>query len=272
MPLIAITPEDFAARSWRRSAGYAFAAKANILPVTAAELSHLVPAMPLGFVQTENSFQLVAIAALQPGTNFFVAPDGRWLGDYVPAVLRAHPFQLVKPQDRVESVLCFDSDSGLLADAGQGEAFFDEAGAPSQAVKEVLGFLSQIENSRVATQAAVNELQAAELIQSWPLNLQQGEQTLPVAGLFRIDEAALNALSEEAFLALRKAGALPLAYAQLLSMNQLGKLQQAAGLQARMREQAQGASQSRAEARPGQTPTIADLGFRMSEGGTFKFS
>lgn len=263
MSLTVITSEQFAARSWRRSTGYAFAARSNILPVTAAELSHLVPALPLGFVQTDAAFRLVAITALQPGTNFFVAPDGRWLGDYLPATLRAYPFQLIKPQDREESVLCFDESSGLLAEAGQGNAFFDEAGAPSQAVKDVLEFLSQIEASRRTTQAAVDALQAAGLIQPWLLNLQQGEQTLTVDGLYRIDEAALNALLEEAFLGLRKLGALPLAYAQLLSMNQLGKLQQAAGVQARLREQVQAASQA---------STIADLGFRMSEGGTFKFS
>ena len=263
MPLTTITPEQFAAKSWKRNTDYAFAARANVLPVSAAELSHLVPAMPLGFVQADAAFQLVALAALQRDENFFVAPDGRWIGDYVPATLRAHPFRLLKPQDRDESVLCFDTDSGLLMEAGQGMAFFDEAGAPAQAVKDLLGFLAQIESSRTATQAAVDALQSAGLIQSWPLNLRQGEQTLTVDGLYRIDEAGLNALPDEGFLLLRKAGALPLAYAQLLSMNQLSKLQQAAALQAKLREQARAASQA---------PGIADLGFRMSEGGTFKFS
>ena len=53
----------------------------------------------------------------------------------------------------------------------------------------------------------------------------------PVNGLFRIDEAALNALSDEAFLKLRHCGALTLAFAQMLStgnvglLGQLGKLQ-----------------------------------------------
>ena|GEM_PF-6732518 len=35
-------------------------------------------------------------------------------------------------------------------------------------------------------------------------------------GLYRVDEAALNALPDETLLTLRKTGALPLAYAQAL--------------------------------------------------------
>src|SRR5437899_270151 len=101
--LTAITPEHFAHKSWQRHSNYTFAAQANVLPIVAAELVKLVPALPMGFVQTETGFQLMAITSLQPGTNFFVAPDGRWLGDYVPAVLRAYPFRLVKPQDREDS-------------------------------------------------------------------------------------------------------------------------------------------------------------------------
>jgi hypothetical protein len=43
----------------------------------------------------------------------------------------------------------------------------------------------------------------------------------PVPGFFRVDETAINSLSDEAFLKLRRAGGLALAYLQLLSMNQM---------------------------------------------------
>ena len=170
MALTAVTREQFANKAWKRPAGYTSAAKSNILPVVVSELAKLVPTIPLGFVKTEAVFQLVAITSLQPGANYFVAPDGRWLGEYVPATLRAYPFRLAKPQDREESVLCVDESSGLVVAAGQGEAFFDDAGAPSQVVKDILDLLSKFESSRVTTQAALDALQAAELIQpcSWP--------------------------------------------------------------------------------------------------------
>ena len=258
--LAVITREEFATKAWRRYPSYAFAAQSNILPVVVAELAKLVPAMPMGFVKTGNAFQLVAISSLQPGLNLFVSPDGTWIGDYIPATVRSYPFQLVKPQDREESVLCFDTSSGLLTDAGQGEAFFEED-APSQAIKDILNFLSETEKSRVLTQQWVDVLQAAELIQPWPLNLQQGDQTVPVEGLCRVDEAALNALPDDAFLVLRQAGALPLAYAQLFSMNQLAMLSTVAEVRAKIREQL-----------AKQEPAVADLGFHFPAGETLKFS
>lgn len=262
---IAVTTQQFANKSWKRYPDYSFAAQTNILPVAAVELSRLAPAMPLGFVQAGSAFQLVAIAALQPGQNFFVAPDGRWVGDYVPAALRGYPFRLVKPQDRESSILCFDESSGLLAEAGVAEPFFDETGAPSQVVKDILGFLSQVERNLMVTQAAVDALQAAGLIQPWVLNLQQGGQQAPVAGVFRIDEAALNALPDEAFVSLRKTSALPVAYAQLLSTNQLATLQKNAEAQARLREQLK-AQES------GQAGNRAGLDFAFSNNEILRFN
>lgn len=232
--LTAISKEQFSGKAWRRYTSYAFAAGETLIPLVAAELAQAVPAMPLGFVQSGEGFQLVAVTALQQGANLFVAPDGRWLGAYVPAALRGYPFRLVKPQDRADSVLCIDQASGLVVEAGQGETFFDEDGQPSKAVKDVLELLLQVERSRMATQWAVDALAAAGLIHPWPLSIKQGEQNMPVTGLHRIDEAALNALETEAFLTLRRSGALPVAYAQLLSMKQLAVLQQLAQIQAKL--------------------------------------
>jgi len=171
---------------------------------------------------------------------------------------------LVKPQDRDEKVLCFDNGEGLLCDVGQGEPFFD-GDVLGKATQDMLNLLSQTEQSRVVTQRLVDAQQAAELIHRWALNVKQGEQTIPVQGLFRIDEEALNALPDEAFLALRKTGALPLAYAQLFSMNQLAMLPKAAEVQARIKGQLQAKAAS-------QTSVGTDFDFLLSEEATFKFT
>jgi hypothetical protein len=234
--ITAISKEQFSGKAWRRYTGYGFAAGANLIPLVAIELAYAVPAMPLGFVQRGEDFLMVAVTAVQPGTNLFVAPDGRWLGAYVPAVLRGYPFRLVKPQDREDSVLCIDEASGLVVEeGGEGETFFDEEGQPSKSLKDVLELLSQIERSRIATQAAVDALAAVNLIQPWPLNIRLGEKNITVNGLYRIDEAAFNALNNKAFQTLRKSGVLPVAYAQLFSMNQLTVLQRLSQTQATLR-------------------------------------
>src|SRR5690606_28709359 len=67
------------------------------------------------------------------------------------------------------------------------------------------------------------------LIQPWNVQIKTESGEQPVQGLFRVDEAALNMLSAEAFEALRQGGALPLVYCQLLSMQHLQVLCRLAG-------------------------------------------
>ncbi|MCA1793822.1 MAG: SapC family protein [Desulfobacteraceae bacterium] len=85
----------------------------------------------------------------------------------------------------------------------------------------MLNFLSQVEQNKRKTIQAVAALAEAGVITQWPLKMKYEDQEKPVAGLHRIDEAKLNSLEDEQFLKIRKAGALPIAYAQLLSMENI---------------------------------------------------
>ena len=169
--------------------------------------------MPLAFFQDRDRFVLVAVLSLSPNRNMLVAPDGRWLGGYVPAFLRSYPFALVPKQGTDQLVLCIDTDSGLVVDgSAAGEDFVGPDGNISPALKKVLDFLNALEGSRRATDVAMAALAAAGVIQPWPITLKTGEADRPIAGLYRIDEVALNALTDDVFLKLRKASALPIAY------------------------------------------------------------
>lgn len=76
----------------------------------------------------------------------------------------------------------------------------------------------------------------AGVIRPWQIRLKAEESERTIAGLHRIDEAALNALADDAFLKLRRiSGALPIAYAQMLSTSQLGIFEQLARLQTQFR-------------------------------------
>jgi hypothetical protein len=257
----AVTPKTHAKKVWKHVTNYTFAAADNVIPLVGAELSKVVPVMPIGFVKQEAGYQLVAIASLQPGKNLYVAPDGKWLGTYIPSAIRAYPFRLLKPENAEKSVLCINEGSGLVVESTEdGNAFFDEQNQPAQGIKDILNFLSEVEANLVVTQSAVNALDEAGLIAPWAINLKQGEEVVPVKGLFRVDEAALNNLADEDFLTLRKAGGFAIAYAQLLSMNQLSVLERLDQLHSEI--VAQQAANS----------GLANVGFSLSEDeGSLKF-
>lgn len=233
----AVTREHHAGKKWQRFTGYGFASTSALTPIVGVEIARAALAMPLAFFQDRDRFVLVAVLSLSPNRNMLVAPDGRWLGGYVPAFLRSYPFALVPKQGTDQVVLCIDTDSGLVVDGNAGgEDFIGPDGNLSPALKSVLDFLNELERSRRTTDVAVAALAEAGVIQPWPIQLktEQGEQPAPVS-LYRVDEIALNALTDEAFLKLRKASALPIAYAQMLSMGQLGMFEHLARLQAQLR-------------------------------------
>ena len=230
--LTAITSERHSKKGWKPALNYAFAAGDTVITLVGAELSKVLPSMPIGFIEQEGGYRLVAITSLQQGTNLYVAPDGSWLGPYIPAALRAYPFQLAQQKSTKNYTLCINETSGLVAESEEdSNAFFNDQDEHTQQIKGIINFLSNIETDRVLTQGAVSALADAGLITPWALNLKQGEEIVPVKGLFHVDEAALDKLDDEAFSTVRKAGGLPVAYAQILSMDQFGMLEHLSELQ-----------------------------------------
>jgi hypothetical protein len=192
--------------------------------------------MPLAFLQEKDRFILVAVLSLKAGRYMLVGPDGRWLGGYIPACFRGYPFRLVAKQNTDQSVLCIDTDSGLVVEGdAAGEDFFDQDGNVSPVLKRVLDFLLEVERSRKTTDVAVSALAEAGVIQPWTIRLKTGQADRDLTGLHRIDEAALGALADDALLKLHKTSALPIAYAQILSTGLLGIFDQLARVQAQLR-------------------------------------
>lgn len=223
--LTVISREQHAGKRWKRYTSYSFAAHDAVAPVVAQELPRACMHLPIGFLKAENGYQLVAVLGLQPGKNLWVSPDGRWLAGYVPAAYRGYPFALANTEDG-QRVLCVREDSGLVND-DEGELFFDEEGQPAKPIQDVLNFLQQVTANAQVTAQLCGVLEEHGLVSPWNVQVKSADGEKKVEGLFRVDEAALNALPAEALAAVRDRGAMPLVYCQLLSMqhlHQLGRL------------------------------------------------
>ncbi|QIK36790.1 SapC family protein [Caldichromatium japonicum] len=221
--LVPLSRERHAQKCWRHWTSYAFAAQQGLVPLVAAEFPKATMALPIAFVQQGEAYLPVAVLGIEPGVNLFVAPDGRWLGGYVPAVLRSYPFSLAQTGEG-QWALCIDEESGLLVAAGEGEPFFAAGGELAERVKAVMAVLQQVEHSRQTTVRACASLSQYGLIKPWPIRVKLGESQDEVEGLFQIDEGVLNRLADGPFLELRRVGALALAYCQLLSMQHIDLL------------------------------------------------
>lgn len=222
-----ISLDRHASLRWKRYSSYAHASQEAVIPLAGAEMPKAAMTLPIGFIKQDDNFFPIAVLGLQPGQNLFVAADGRWTGNYIPAAFRSHPFRLAQTKD-AQQALCIDEDSGLVTSGPEGESFFTDDGKPSQGILDILDFLGQIEQSRLSTVAACAVLQKHSLIRPWPVTLKTESGEQQVAGLLQIDEAALMALPADALVETRNAGALSLAYCQLISMQHLPMLGQLA--------------------------------------------
>ena len=210
---------------------YLYAQKMAIVPLVGLECAQAVHNFPIVFTPYGESYVLMGMLSFQPDRNMFVTADGKWLGSYVPAILRQYPFAVGLPAEGGEPLLCVDADSPLISDT-DGQPMFEVDGNPSEAMRKVIEFVGELERNRAGTVRAVNMLVKHNLIIPWEITLQapngQGQQK--VNGIFRLDEAALNALPPEDFLEIRQAGALPIVYSHLLSLNCIDNLVRLAGM------------------------------------------
>jgi hypothetical protein len=207
--------------AWHRYASYDFAAKDTSAPLVVAEFAKACMAFPIAFTKADDGFTPVGLLGLAQGQNVFVATNGRWIGGYVPAAYRGYPFRLGKTQEG-QRLLCVDEDSGLLMSVGEAsdkaERFFDPDGNPADAVKQVLGFLSQVDDNRGSTIEVCDLLEVHKLIEPWPITVKTAAGDQNIEGLYRVNEASVRALKSKAVTALHKENALMAAYCQILSM------------------------------------------------------
>lgn len=252
-------------KRWLRYSGYAFAIRDAVLPLALSELPKAVMSLPLAFLPLGGGqgYQVVAVMGLQSDQNLHIASDGRWLQGYIPAACRSYPFRMAMSTDG-QQVLCVDEDSGLLSEEA-GEAFFAVDGQPSPEVLEVMSFLQVAEQGCSQAVAAAGVLAKHSLLRPLLLRVQTVDGERSVEGLLQVDEAALNRLPPDVLLELRDAGALLLAYCQLLSLQHFQGLSQLAerwALERRPQSPLQGAVPLVVEERLGAGETFDFSGFR----------
>ena len=220
-----VTLEAFADKSWQRNEDFSFAKQQTLVPLIASEVGTAAGVAPLAFVEIAGKMTLAMVCSLKPSQNLMVAPNGKWTIDFVPAVLRCHPFRLATSGEKY--ALAVDASSDLVSARGGGIPFFQADGAaPSAETKAVLQLLLDGHRGNATTQRAATALAEAKVLEPWSIVIKGAEGEHQVGGLSKLNESALNALTDEQFLLLRQSGALAIAYVQLISMNRLSLLQQ----------------------------------------------
>lgn len=214
---VVLRPETHRDITVSPTSDWSFAANEQVVPLVFSEMAAAAREYPIVFLPGKPLFY--ALVALQRGNNAYIDARGAWRATYVPARLRAYPFGLTQVPDQPERfVLVVDQVAPQLAAPG-GTAIY-RGSELSDAMKARLELLTRMQKAEPITQRLVQAIRDAGLLVTRSIKV-QGEEKPTLGGFEVIDEKALNSLSNDAYVALRETGAMPLVYAHLLSMANL---------------------------------------------------
>ena len=202
---------------------YSFAANEIRVPVLAAEVTMV--ARDYVVVFDAKTPVACALLGVERDKNAYVNERGQWYGRYRPAVIRSYPFTMVpvtgdvpSPTGEQNFSIVIDADAMHLSQS-EGERLFDSDGQPTAILQKVQSVLTALQKDNFRTAHLIGQLEAHGLLVSRYLTVERNKSTL--SGLRVVDAEALAKLEPAALAELRTSGALEIAYAQLLSLNNL---------------------------------------------------
>jgi hypothetical protein len=207
---------------------YAHVSNQNMAPLLASEFIPASTNFPIVFVKQQETgkFKSVGLLGLNAKENLVFA-NNKVRSNYIPVNIRRYPFAAGgKVVDESEMILCIDENSALLNEK-EGVQIFDEDGKPSEATQQVTNMLTDILAKDAATDIFITFLVENDLLQPAEVTLTLGEEgERQLNGLYKVDEEALNELSDDLVLTLYKRKYFAAIYAHLASLSQFDRLLQ----------------------------------------------
>lgn len=206
-----------------RNSGYAFAGRAQAIPIGLGEFEAACQHYPIVFTTGEAPTPM-ALMGLQEGLNLFVQPDGAWRADtYVPAYPRAYPFIFVEDRERQTMVVGMDPNAKAIS-AMEGAAMFED-GKPSPAMNETVAFCAAFRDSLNAGIAFGRAMQEAGLLAEEEANISfTAGGAARVTGFKVLKADRLETIDDATWLDWRRRGWIAAIYAHLHSAGRWARL------------------------------------------------
>jgi hypothetical protein len=204
---------------------FGFAAKVNAVPLMAVEVPLAAREYTIVFAGNEEAVAPVVVLGVADSQNLYLDDNQAWKADYIPAFVRRYPFVFSANQDVSQFTLCVDEDWSGCNRQGRGQRLFDEQGAQTPYLQNMLKFLSDYQAQFVRTQAYCKKLKELNLLE--PMQAQivmPGGQKRSLTGFLGVSRARIKSLGAEKLAELAKTDELELTYLHMASLNNLGSV------------------------------------------------
>jgi hypothetical protein len=187
---------------------------------------------PIFFCKDPESGQLypAALLGFEQDQNLFLSDSG-WDATYIPLMVRRHPFLIGFQADpdggegATKPVVSIDSDSPrLINNAGseEGEALFNQEGAPSDFLQTSIGALESIHRGLEHNKGFIAALLEHELLESFSLEITLNDgSNNQLMGFYTIAEEKLQSLDGDTLAKFNAQGYLQSIYMAIASFARL---------------------------------------------------
>ncbi len=225
--LTVVTAENFKEKGFKKNPDFLFVKNETVCEITYDEMADALISFPIAMIFRDEVPKLVILMSVLPEQNCFVSPDGRWLGGYVPHIIRSFPFTLYPdPDDTNNCLLCIETSAIRDIGGKDVQEIFTDDGIANASFQKFIEQWQSFRTNQALTNQALKSLVAADIFVEWELvvSAKDGEQS--IGGIFRVDEEKLYNLPQETLANLSKSGALTIAYAQILSRRRIFNLRE----------------------------------------------
>ena len=204
---------------------HAYARGLHMAALMQAEMVRASALYPIVFVEDGSSDLLrpMALLGLRKGFNAFVDEQGQWGASYIPAVVRGHPFSLVRVGPGERHALCVDMDSPCVSEH-EGVPLFAPDGSAAPALEEARAYFGRLRQMQALTDAYCRALVQRNLLTPFTVRGWQSAGAVELEGCYIVNEDRLDALSADGLAGLRQQGWLAATYAELASLHQIERL------------------------------------------------
>ena len=221
--IVPLNKDQHAATKINNSNAFAHISGEHMLPVVVHEFVVAGAEFPIVFVKTNDTFQPVAMLGLSAQQNLFMQGND-WQALYVPRAIRNYPLVLVKDKPDGDRLMVALDEASERVSQAEGNPLFNDDGSESEFLASRKQQMAEYVDMGIITRNFIEKLQSLELIKEQVLTLNIKGEERRINGIFLIDEAKLNELTDEQFLELRKSGYLTAIFAQLMSLQHTQKL------------------------------------------------
>lgn len=246
---VAISKKEHVGYGFSLAKPFEFAAGFNFIDVNSAELAKVIGLLPLFFkrvdVEGKSVYRFGMATSLGDQCSLIHPGNGKFLLPYIPASLRAYPFNLAKAPDGESDLLAVLKSEVCNGFAeGNSEPIVGKEGITEKG-KSLMTFLSQLRRVSAADSMAINEVVESGVLV--PMNIEvagpdkKDELRVARSDLYRVNEKAFREISKETLQKLQKTGAMAFIYANLFSLDKFGNLQKVIDVHNKLRNQASNA-------------------------------